>query len=674
MSFTLYGNLRLCTLLFFLYLSPRAALNETYLSLQGYSGIINTPNAMILPDGHLTLQFSNQLPPSLADKYPDVFFNNYIFTLGFFPNIEITGRFMNSLSYPSSGPRDLSADIKCGYSFSSIRTWLPSIACGIQDISGGAAHLQSKYLVISEDIKNLRISLGYGTGPDRMLGVFFGTELFITSYFHLLFDNDGKQAAVAARFATPYDFERLPFSTAFTIKNIYRDKTPGFTFSGAATFDLKNCTNKKSDMVCGKNSEPPGSPADLPEKVTTAFTPISLTNRLAAYGFENVSVDTEKNIVYINYENHRFAHNEMDALGIVLGTAAMTVDSSIDTIQVTVLRSQTPVLTIKVERMDYLRFLHFKDMNTNITVENQSIVFRRESSEKPINRTRGKIRCELSPRLRYFLGTEVGAFDYQLSANADAFISLWPGANCATRLVFPIWHTINFENKKPFSSYREKTHLNSASLFQFLHFGNGITTLFSTGLHNKKYLSFMNDLRFTSTTGFFTTGIEGGYFYSGDDNRKTGLLYTEFQLPSDLFMKITGGIFWEQDTGIDITITRRFLDIDFGFFSKFTKNRSNNYDIFVGAQICIPLTSQRGMKPRFISISGKDNWRTSIATRFVRERDHELNTISTACGVIPFRLISLNADYFNRNRLDERYIHKNMALLRNAWWRYCSNE
>ncbi len=259
----------------------------------------------------------------------------------------------------------------------------------------------------------------------------------------------------------------------------------------------------------------------------------------------------------------------------------------------------------------------------------------------------------------------MGAFDFQLSANIDASIPLWPGASCAARTVIPAWNTANFDGREAFSSYREKTHLNSASLYQFVNFGHGVTTLFSAGLHDKKYFAIIDDVRFTDKNGFFRMGIEGGYFTFGGYYRTTILPYVGLQLPMDVFLRITGGVFWEQDTGIDISVIRRFNDIDLKFFCKYTKNIFDDFDMFVGSQISLPLTFRRGMKPRFVSVYGKDDWRTSLSTRMAKKGS--LNYISTACGVIPERLLSLDSDFFNKDRLNRRYILKNERFLRDSW-------
>jgi hypothetical protein len=637
-----------------------AEINDVFLSFQGYSGIINVPNAAVLPDGRFSFMFNNQTPPNLESAYPDCFFKNFIATIGIFPYTEITARFMNASPY---GPRDLSADIKCCYSFNKFNVWLPSIACGMQDISGGAIFLTTKYLVMSEEILNLRLSIGYGTGPKRMEGMFYGIEYFFSKYLQILLDNDVEQTSGALRVSTANRKYNEPLDMAFVVKSVFKEKTPVFTFSASISYDMK-----KNDKYIAQHSDKKSNI----QNVNSTFTfqdsnkTTGLQSLLLSYGLENISVNMQPNKLFICYENNRFKQNELDALGIVLGAASETIDSTIDTISVTMLKANVPVVTVEAEKKDYYQFIKTGNASrVQLKIDRSHCENKHVSHTKPSGRTTGKIRCEISPRLRYFLGTEVGAFDYQASLNLDSYIDLWPGASIGARAVFPMWNTENFDKGNAFDYYKEKMHLNSASLFQFINIGHGLTTLFSTGYFNAKYFSIANDIRFTDRNGMLKIGLNYGYYTANGYYRTTCLPYIGLNMPLDISVLITGGNFWEQDKGVDISITRLFHNIDIMLFCKHTKNIFNYFDTFVGSQISVPLCLKKGMKPHFISIDGKNDWHASISTRVAEKGS--LNYISTACGVIPEMLISLNNDFFNRNRLDNRYINKNINQLRDAW-------
>ena len=635
-----------------------AGINETYLSFQGYSGIINTPNACIFPDGRFSFIFNNQTPPNLENSYPSSFFKNFNITVGMFPCVEIVGRFMNA---SPSGPRDLSADIKCGYSLNKFNPWLPSIAFGIQDISGGVVYLGTKYLVMSEEIWNLRLSLGYGMGPYRMKGVFYGLEYFVSKYVQLLFDDDGDQTSAALRLSTSSD---APFRTAFTLKSKVNEKSPVFTFSASFSYDLK----KRKKPVFQMETFPSGKPdshGGISENSGGADAIKNLEKRLTSYGIENITVNGRENKLFIRYENNRFGHNEMDALGIVLGAASEISDSTIDTLHITIVRARAAVASIEVDKKDYAKFLETGNGDVaRLKIAREPSAEEKALSLNPSNSSLGRVRCELSPRLRYFLGTEVGPLDYQVSLNVDPFIDLWPGARFGARMVLPLLHTLNLDDWNAFSPYREKTKLHSAMLFQFLNIGHGITNLFSTGFYTK-YFSFVNDVRFTEKRGLYKIGLNAGYFTFSNDNRFTFLPYAGINLPSDISLLAMYGLFWEKDVGVHFSITRSFNVVDLELFFKRTKNIFDHFDTFVGGQINLPLTFKKGMKPRFITVSGKNDWRTNISTRVAEKGS--LNYISTACGVIPEMLLSQDQDFFNRNRLDNRYLNNSKQLLRDTW-------
>jgi hypothetical protein len=653
-----------CLLVLFFVFSSFAQINEVFLSFQGYSGIINIPNAGIHSDGQLTFLFNNQTPPNLESSFPGCSFKNFLVTIGMFPFVEITGRFMNA--FPS-GPRDLSADIKAGYAFSKFNPWLPSIACGIQDISGGSVFLSTKYLVMSEEIRNLRLSIGYGTGPNRMKGLFYGLEYFISKYVQILFDDDADQKSGAIRFSTS---NAAPFGTAFVIKSVFKEKNPVFTFSASLSYDLKKrshqhdseCDSNKNFDDRNKIEQRVESDSAYKQDVTIN----KLQSRLLSFGFENISVISQSKKLFIRYENNRFNHNELDALGIVLGVASEMPDSTIDTIQVTMLRAQTPVASIEVNKKDYSRFLATGNADrVALKIDRNPRPDEKAFYPTTSNKTFGKIRCEISPRLQYFLGTEVSPFDYQLSLNFDYFMDLWPGARCGARTVLPLWNTANFDDYNAFSSYREKPHLNSAMLFQFLNFGHGMTTLLSTGFFKTKYFSLVGDLRFTDKSGRLKVGCNAGFYTFSRSHKTTVLPYVGMKLPLDISLLAMYGTFWEQDQGVHVSLTRSFDIVDVELFCNRTKNIFDYFDTFVGSQITIPLTFKKGMKPRFITVSGKNDWHTSISTRVAENND--LNYVSTACGVIPELLITQDADFFNRNRLDAGYINDNLKMLRDAW-------
>jgi len=67
---------------------------HNHFSLQGFTGLINTPNAQVLRNGEATLHYNNQFDNHLRDYNEHIgydFEDNYILGIGFLSSLEISG-------------------------------------------------------------------------------------------------------------------------------------------------------------------------------------------------------------------------------------------------------------------------------------------------------------------------------------------------------------------------------------------------------------------------------------------------------------------------------------------------------------------------------------------------------------------------------------------------------
>ncbi|HHS93705.1 MAG TPA: hypothetical protein ENK82_10195, partial [Campylobacterales bacterium] len=156
------------------------------ISSQGFTGLINTPNAQVIDEGKATFHFNNQFDNHL--RYYDynnrsAHEENYVAGLGLVPNFEVIGRLVEVGKLSEKGKsdfsvRDLSANFKYKIPYS--HKYLPDIAIGLQDFGGVANHYINNYIVMDKSLGFLRASLGYGKAGDelvkgnRMDGVFGG--------------------------------------------------------------------------------------------------------------------------------------------------------------------------------------------------------------------------------------------------------------------------------------------------------------------------------------------------------------------------------------------------------------------------------------------------------------------------------------------------------------------
>lgn len=101
------------------------------LSLQGVTGLLNTPNAEVADEGTASLLFSNQIESQWRDRVKRE--ESYIFTIGIFSFAEIGGR----LTEAPGKMRDLSANFKVRIPLIPRDAYFPQIAFGMQDLGGG---------------------------------------------------------------------------------------------------------------------------------------------------------------------------------------------------------------------------------------------------------------------------------------------------------------------------------------------------------------------------------------------------------------------------------------------------------------------------------------------------------------------------------------------------------
>ena len=182
------------------------------LSLQGFTGLLNTPNAEVTDEGKAYLLYSNQKEDKWRDRTPRQ--ETYMFSVGLFSVMEVGGRLTEA---PGAGVRDLSANFKVRVPFIPRGTYFPQVALGMQDAGGGAKQLQTKYVVATEEWWRFRFSLGYGKGPDRMDGVFGGVELKTFEWLYLIGEHDTKDKNLGIRFVSP-DLFGLPVNLQATAK------------------------------------------------------------------------------------------------------------------------------------------------------------------------------------------------------------------------------------------------------------------------------------------------------------------------------------------------------------------------------------------------------------------------------------------------------------------------
>lgn len=709
---------------------------RTFLSFQGYSGLINIPNAMVTNLGTFDALYSNQIeqfrPASIENA------DNYMISVGMLPYFEIAGRLTEERPV---GMRDISINAKIQIPRFFQNKHIPDIAVGVQDIGGGATNFETAYVVFTKDFWRFRISGGYGKGPDRLEGGFAGAEFMIYDWWYILGEYDTEKTNLGMRLVSPTDWFLSPLTLALTAKTTI-DKNDGkndfdvaFQFQFPLGFDhihdklIEDDQLKKKDFLVqpddtSKTPQPlqKNSNSILPSKeVDSLDSEIkNLKNKLVDYGFENVRVGVkDETILYVEYENNRYNHNELDGLGLTLGTIATEAPMSLMSFIVILKEMNIPVLQLR-STLPALRnfminpersFRHIskyhldkygmsleglKDFPEDLVISqdilplDQSIRFIGEEE----NSSRFKPRFYIYPGLITYFGTEIGVCDYNLSIKPELQVHLWKGGLLSAIWDIPIFYSDDFRDNTlsyNLGNARTTPQMESLMLYQSFRLAPGLMTMFSGGLYLKDVDGFENigafnetiwnpgngKHRFKTLVGYFTDDRKGEEFTQGvyrpgryyEENMDREIYLGSYRFYWDqfnVFFETTYGKYWHQDTGVTLELKRFFGDTCVSLY--YQNVGSGDFSKAAGISISLPLTPRRDMKPKYGQIRGADQWSHSYGKPIVSEG--KPNWLNPYLAVIPETSHNLERNYYNRDRLNEQYIRQHLLRLREAYDRF----
>jgi hypothetical protein len=637
------------------------------LSLQGFTGLLNTPNAAVTDEGKVYLLFSEQIENEFRSRTSRE--ESYIFSVGFFSFAEIGGR----LTEAPHVTRDLSANFKVRVPFIPKGYYLPDVAFGMQDVGGGAKKLQTKYLVASEEWWRMRLSLGYGSGPDRMKGVFGGAEFKAFDWLYLVGEHDAQETNMGARLVTPQLFG-IPVNLQVTAKTSL-DHRPGnmefgFGLQFPLGFDRHNRTPTPEQVKPMETAPTSGKPAQPPaaSHQSVNHEPVSdvaphgslekLQVRLVEAGFQNVRVGArEDQLLVVEYENSRFNHNELDGLGVAIGMVVDIIPSGYETLSLVMKKKGIRVLQFSAPLNKFGEFLHDAgrlDGYSYPSLLRSSLV--------------------LYPALTTFVGTEVGAFDYLLSLKLDYYLNLWKGGVVNARWDIPVSWSENFDDGRAFRRNRNSSQLERVMLFQALKAAPGVMVNLGAGMVLHDLYGTLNEATWTPGDGTHRLAVKQAYVTSIDNRSQKAKneaylgSYRYYFNPLDLYLTGTGGRFFDNDTGFSAEMKRFFGDTAFTVYYKDSYTAAREHVQVGGVQVAFPLTPRRDMKPYPLQLRGTDEWSYAQETRIVTPGGR--NFVDTSIGVNPQPPFSLERVFYNRDRLSEPYIRKHLLRLRDAYITY----
>jgi len=667
----------------------------------GATGGLTIPSAYVLDTGDLALSLGNYQDPKLGTFSRQ---QNYTLGVGLLPRVEVFGRFAeytNRLAVPPgapnfSGVRDISANVK--WQLPLDLRGLPKLAVGATDLSGGAVFFSSKYAVASDEYGPLRWSLGYArstpalrqTGGAKVLdGVFGGAELKLgTTRATLLAETDGTQKHAGVR----YYSEMLPWlGDAQVIGSVQRSfgatnragrnaDATSFNVSLVVPLGADDETRKARVEAIDKPLPPLTQAHAAGGMVASAQDRLDdLGRALRAAGLDRVRVGTLGNELVVEYENYRYLHNEVDALGVVLGLAAEYAPAGIGRVHALTLKAGQEVSETSVDVAAYRAFLRDGDAaRVKDTMgfgrlpgyDDGAVQWAAGDAQGGARRT--KLRVEIKPLLNYTLGTEFGAFDYSLAANVRGTANLWKGSAVYADVVQRLANTENMEPGRVFESSLHRNGVKTVALQQSFWLGSRIFASVGVGQYNYDFRGAEGEGMFFVPYNDDSLHFKGSYLQHKDNviPRLVEAYAGSYRWRFNPETWIEAGYqqYTDRSTGPAVSLTRWFGDVAVQLFAR--KGGSNT---FVGLELSLPLTPRQGMGAAPVQFTGTPRFAQSIRTR--------LTNASNAGNFVDDRVVrpvDLNykpeVELLNSGRITPAYIKGQVQRMRESFFRHAREQ
>lgn len=684
------------------------------LSLQGYTGILNTPTAHVTTEGDLYALYANQEESKWRDKVP--FQKNYFINVGFFNFLEVGGTLMEA---PGVN-RDLSANFKLTTEpIFRKYPYAPVLGLGMQDFKGGASFLKTKYAVLSEDLWRLRLSAGYGMGPDHLEGVFGGAEFKLHDWVYLLADYDTDEKNVGARVVLPH-FWKIPVSFTATAKSSLTHKPEkielAFGFSLPLDFKVrkpkavvaspkkekKEITHQFETTVLkvSGNVSTPNIKTEIEnlekENLTALKTDVTdlhsedvrsklilLRDALVKAGFMNVRVgDFAGTNVIVEYENVRFNHNEMDALGVVVGMSVEALkDTKYNVLRLIIRKKNIGMLKISMPLRGVKKYLenpkYLSTLRSQITVSSNLGSYSRATFvDGDQNSSFLSTSFVLWPGLSTIIGAAENGeklFEYRLSLKPEIYLNLWKGALLNARWDVPIKWSDKMENDNT-DSVMERL-----MLFQGVKLLPNLMANFGVGVLQHQNNGTLNELVFNPGDGEHRFKATQAWGKNEKTNKETKSYLGSYKYnfaPLDLSLEATGGKFWFGDIGFALELKRFFGDAAFSVYYKDSKTPDKKHWQAGGVMLAFPLTPEKDMKHYYkMQLRGTEEWSYGQETTFMNNNGADSSKSGNFIPDVPIAVAplltgSLYNQYYNRDRLNASYIKNHLDRMRNSWIKY----
>lgn len=659
------------------------------ITTQGNTGGLVLPSADVLSVGSVALSYGNYIEPAVGAGRS--VHQNATLGVGLLPGLEFYGRLAEyTTPTPGSifvnGTRDISANIK--YQLPQFFVGQPKLAVGVNDLSGGAINFKSAYAVGTQTWGRFGLSLGYAKGdpvggvagaPVAFDGAFVGGNFRFADNWAALTEFHKNQRHLGLRWAS----DPMPWlAHGQVIAQLQRDTQ---NFNRAGVDAASNSFNLSLVMPFGTNEarnaqlqpsvqlpavDAPAAAGSLPPSAADQLDRIR--SALIELGLERVRVGASVASVVVEFENHRYAQNDADALGLVLGVAAEHAPAGIERIKAVAIENGLRLHETSVGVATWRAFLRNGDASaladdlrwTPGLSDPIEVVTWTDTHAGPAAR----LRLTLRPELRTTVGTEVGALDYSLSANVQAVWPLWRGGQVLASALAPVGNTPNMDAGGVFDVFQPPSGLKTLAVQQTFQIGPRWLNRLSVG-------RFEHVARGAELESIWLTPwpqgelqlraaaydrIPGHLIYAG---RASSLVYRHALGPAT-FVDVGAHQYTDGSRGPALGWTRWYGDVGVQLFY-----RQGSGLRFAGFELNFPLTPRQGMQPAVISLAGTGHHAQALRTRLT-DASSPGNYI-TPGAVSPLRFeLSLDETHRNAGRLSQAYWRSQSYRMREAFYRY----
>ena len=685
---------------------PGAWAQGVGVSSLGTTGGLHIPSAYVLGTGEAAASLGNEQDPKLGDFTHR---RNYTLGFGLGHGLEIFGRLADYnnpqlIHNPvpglpnANGPRDISANFKWQVPITA--AGIPKLAVGATDLSGGATYFRSAYAVASDEWGPVRWTLGLGHSftsgqvkpqAKTLNGLFGGAEarLWDTRATALL-ETDGTRRHVGLR----YYSTQLPWlGNAQAIGSVQRSfgattlqgrngDATAFNLTLVVPMDVDDATRNQRAREAAKTAKPlpPLDPLAPPGGATTAALPDplpALQSALRAAGLDRIRVGTLGSNLVVEFENHRYLHNEADALGVVLGLGVEHAPTGIKRVHAIARKAGQVVFETSVDVTAYRNYLRDGDaipalasMGTGrLPGYNDSAVQWLNATASPFSR----VRISLQPLLNHALATEVGVFDYSLALQARATAPLWQGAEVYADTVQRLHNTANLEPGRVYGGLRHRNGLQTLALQQSFWLGPNVFTSVGAGRYQFDALGAEGESIVFMPWNTDTVHLRGSVNHfsdrpasAGNSSRTVDAWSANYRWRMAPATWAEGGIhaYTDGSSGPSIALTHWFGDTALQLYAR--KGGSNT---FVGLELSLPLAPRQGMGEAAVQLTGTPRFATGVRT-LRASGTNNLNYIKFD-AVRPVALsYQPEVEMLNSGRITADYMRTQLPRLREAFYLY----